>query len=809
MKWIKLLISILITAALVVALNVRFGQMPAFGTFFNPVSGFWQSMDPQPKPRSEWLNLAGLKDSVLVVYDERMVPHIFANNNHDLIFAQGYVTARDRLWQMELQARASAGRLSEVLGEGMISYDLYQRRIGMLFGAENKLRMAEQHPEILEIVEAYTAGVNSWIDELSPRHVPIEFKLTGIQPEYWSPIKTVTVFMSMAATLTGRTSALEMTNTRARFGDGFMKELFPYYPTWMDPIIPPNTEWDFEPVQRDAPDSLFTPSFVYNGLDFPDEIPGLGSNSWAVSGGMTESGRPILANDPHLQMTLPAIWYEIQLHSPDLNVYGVSIPGMPLVTIGFNEDIAWGFTNSGADVMDLFEIRFRDDTWQEYYHDGEWKPTDFRIETVLVKGGETVVDTVRYTHHGPVPFRVPSPGLGRNIPAGHALQWIAHQPSLEMKAIYKLNKAKDYNDFEEAARWYDSPAQNFTYAGRDGVIALWHNGKFPIRWHGMGAYISDGTDPAYDWTEYIPHEHKPHSVNPERGFVSSANQHPTDDSYPYYLGRFFASHERGARINEVLSEAEKVTPYDMMRLHMDNVNLHARRALPVLLEHIGTGTLEADNPELLDVLRDWNFSMDESLTAPTIFSAFWRNVMRETWYDMYQDEENRPLRYPSNARTLELMIDEPGSAHFQKDGQDGLPDLITTAWNKAISGLFERWEDPADWLWWKSNNANIPHLSRIAQFGRSTIQTGGYSLAVNATRGTHGPSWRMVVSLEDEVQAWAVYPGGQSGDPGSIYYDNFIDVWAEGAYYPLLFFRNKKEALGHLQLGTGINEVKP
>lgn len=808
MKWIKVTVSALITLLLVVLLNISFKPLPAIGPFFNPVSGFWQSAKAQNHPRSEWFTHAALRDSVLVVYDDRLVPHVFARNDHDLFFMQGFLTARDRLWQMDLSTRAAAGRLSEILGPQTLEMDKYQRRLGMVYGAQNKLNFQEQHPEVMAPIQHYTAGVNYFIENLSHRNIPIEYKLIGFKPEPWTPLKSMLVMMNMSATLNGRTDAQRFTNTRSLLGDDFIHALYNPFHELIDPIIPSSTPWPFEPIRIHR--SVEIDSDHENQIELPETDPSIGSNSWAVSGSKTVTGRPLLANDPHLGLTLPSIWYEMQLSSPNQNSYGVTIPGLPSVVIGFNEDVAWGFTNSGANVMDIYEITFNDD-FTEYYHNGTWKPTRYTVETFQVKGKKAVVDTVFFTHHGPVPNRGGALGQSSRFPVAHAVQWIAHKPSLELKTFLKLNRAQNYDDFYEALKFFDGPAQNFTYADKHGTIALWHNGKFPIRYDGMGDFILDGSDPENDWTAFIPHEHKPFSKNPERGFVSSANQHPTDPTYPYYLGRFFASFERGARINEVLDGSNQLSYINMMLLQLDNKNLRARHALPEMIRFAEISGVSILNGDLMDDLSTWDLNMHATSVEATLFHYWWSNFYDSVWDDLFPNGSTEYLK-PSNTETLLLLLNQPDSEFFMKNSGNtaiALPQLLANSWNKTIEQLKERNDNPSEWEWWKFNNVSVPHLGNISSFGRSQIKTSGTNIAVNAMRGTHGPSWRMVVSLEDRVRAWGIYPGGQSGNPGNRNYDAFIDDWAEGAFYPLHFYRNAQEALDHLSRGINTTEVRP
>ena len=290
----------------------------------------------------------------------------------------------------------------------------------------------------------------------------------------------------------------------------------------------------------------------------------VGSNNWAVSGKKTKSGFPILCDDPHLQLTLPSIWYEVQLSAPGLNVRGVSLPGAPGVVIGFNEKIAWGVTNAGSDVLDFYQLRFRDQQRREYAWGETWRPLTWRREEVRVRGGKTVVENVPYTHLGPVPFATSRPGMPDWIPDGAAMRWTGHDASTILDALYRLNRARGYEDFKAAIAGFDCPAQNFAYAGSDGRIAIWHNGKFPLRARGQGRYLLDGSDPQSEWAGWVPMDRVPAMEDPERGFVSSANQSPTDDAYPYYLGWDYGTFERGRRINELLEAATAISGADMV-----------------------------------------------------------------------------------------------------------------------------------------------------------------------------------------------------------------------------------------------------
>jgi len=786
---IYLAISALLTAAYFGILSVSWGPVPPAGAFLNPGSGFWANAETDSinemnaVPKNDFLS-----DSVSIYFDKYNIPHIFAGDDRDLYFAQGYITARDRLWQMELQTHAAAGRLSEILGPDMVEYDRFQRRIGMGYAAEQALSGIKQNKETLQAVKAYAAGVNAWIEQLEPSEYPLEYKILNYKPEKWTPLKSVLLLKYMTYTLTARNNELRMSNTRAFFGDEFIKKIFDLDPDWNDPIIPPGKNWDFNPDIPAKPRSEFIPSTVQDVMPFQPH-PSNGSNNWAVSGRKTESGYPILANDPHLDMSLPSIWYAVQLHSPSQNVMGVSLPGVPTVIVGFNEDVAWGTTNVGADVWDWYEIEFRDSTLSEYQYDGKWRKTDQRIEKIEVKGEEAIIDTVIYTHHGPVVQDFSGPPLRSGIPRYHAMRWIAFEESNETRFFMEMNRAGNYRDYREALKHYHSPAQNWVFADSSD-IAITVAGKFPKKWDEQGRYISDGSDSAYEWQGWIPFEQIPYIKNPERGFVSSANQDLTDSSYPYYLDDDFAPFERGRRINDRLAGMENITLQDMKKLQLDTYSYHAEKVLPRMLDIFKADTLSPWHQKAYDRLIRWNFENKGDLIAPSIFKYWWDELYRSIWLDEY-NTARFPLGRPSRDQTAFLILNRPDLKWYDDISTkktETLGKLINDSFHNAMANLIEEaGVSEENWKWGYINKTNIGHLGQIPGLGRKNIFTDGGAESVNAIRGNHGPSWRMVVELGPQIKAYGIYPGGQSGNPGSRNYDNMIDNWNAGKLYPLWF----------------------
>ncbi|MFZ4101550.1 MAG: penicillin acylase family protein, partial [Sphingobacterium thalpophilum] len=772
---------------------------PPLAKFLDPFNGFWANADSKKQATENILNIEGLEGEVEIHFDDQMIPHIFASNDHDLYFAQGYITAKDRLWQMDFQTRFASGRLSEVVGPKAIELDRYQRRMGMSFGAENMIEVVMKDPEINAIMNAYSAGVNAYIHSLKPSEYPIEFKLLNYEPEDWKPINSALLLKLMSATLAGGSNEFYMNNILQKYGPEITKDLFPDYPFREDPIIPIGTKWDFEPVNVPEMPSLGKTTSALS-INTKEKEEGIGSNNWAVSGKKTASGYPLLANDPHLDLTLPSIWYQIQLASTDVNACGVSIPGSPGVIIGFNKDVAWGVTNVGSDVLDWYNIKFKDASKKEYWFDNKWLPVKERIETIKSSDGHTLTDTVLYTHHGPVVYtseqRPDNFSKVNNIPTGHALKWVAHMGSNDIRTFIALNKAKNYTDYRKALTYYSAPAQNFVFASFENDIAITPNGYFPLKWKGQGKFLLDGTNPSNDWNGRIPAEHNPTVKNPERNFVSSANQFPSDQSYPYYLNWEYSGYERSHRINKRLSVMTQANVDSLQNLQNDNYSILAENILSTLVSLVDTEKLNASEREGLNIVSKWNKFFDADEIGASIFELWHKNLGIQIWQDDFGDPKT-PMRYPSRDRNVQLLLNEPNAVwwdNVKTAKKETRSDLVNASFKFAIDSLQRKFGPiDIDWAWANLKKTHVPHLAKVAGFGSKFLYNGGSKTSVNATSETNGPSWRMIVALGKEVKAYGVFPGGESGNPGSHYYDDMIDTWSDGKLNELLYLKVKDE----------------
>ncbi|MBA2423333.1 MAG: penicillin acylase family protein [Chitinophagales bacterium] len=797
MRLLRSVFLFLVTIILITLLNKKIGDIPPLGKLLSPFSGFWQNNETN-KIVSEHLRIPGLREKVLVKLDDNLVPHIFANNNYDLYLAQGYIHAKYRLWQMEFQTHAAAGRISEIIGNKAIGYDRQQRGFGMVYGAKNSLKAMLADSKSAEAVNAYTEGVNAWISELEYGDLPIEYKLLDYQPEPWTPLKCALLLKYMTYDLAGYSKDFFLTTILNQYGLIAIDSLFPSKPFINDPIIPSGTPWDFSPLSLPPPpvnSIAVEPKLPFHHLPNPDN----GSNNWAVSGEKTASGFAILCGDPHLGLNLPSLWFQIQLVSPDCNVTGVSLPGTPSVIIGFNEQIAWSETNVDADVLDWYSVKFRDSSYTEYYHDNKWKPTSMNLDTIRIRGAEYEIDTIIFTEHGPIVTKNNSISLREYIPSGYAMKWLGHEPTLELRAFLDLNRAKNYEDFVKALGYFQCPAQNFVYADVDDNIAMWVNGKFPLKWPNQGKFLLDGTDPSNNWHGWIPHDHNPHVKNPPRGFVSSANQSPADSTYPYYLNWEFEVFTRGYRINERLSAMNNITIDSMRSLQADGKNLIAAKVLPKMLESMDEKILTENQRQILKALRDWNFVAGSECIEQALFDLWWNYIKSLIWDDELGIKD---MRYPGteiSLKTVMLNINRQWIDNKNTEKIETLNDVVNQSFRLAYDSLNSSFgSEWNQWQWYKLKSTHVNHLLRIPAFSYSDIKTGGGKLMVNATSGDHGPSWRMVVELKTKPQGYGIYPGGQSGNPGSPYYDNMLSMWAQGLQKELVVLHSAAEHNNHI-----------
>lgn len=791
MRFVTFIIALALSITWVLLLQRPLGPLPAMGKLMDPVNGFWANAEPVDNAESTFhFPDTTLLKTVSVVFNERMIPYISAANEEDLYIAQGYLHARYRLWQMDMQTRAAGGRISEVVGEKTFAYDRNQRRKGMVWAAENSLKAMEANPTTKRILDAYTKGVNLYISKLSYKDYPLEYKLMNFDPEPWTNLKCALLLKYMADDLTGSVDDIAMTYLRDVLPAAELNDLYPEKIDGSIPVIPAGTSFASAsmPVPPVPPGELFAhfdttkkESSIKAALANFKQASGIGSNNWAISGERSASGAAILCNDPHLGLNLPSIWYELQLTAPGINCYGVSIPGAPGIVIGFNDSISWGFTNNYRDVKDYYEIVTKDP--RLYSFDGKEVPFNERYESIYIKGKEQpFIDTIRFTIHGPVMYdeHFPEPsGSGKTL----AMTWMAHKGTNELLAVYLYNRARNYEEFVNGIQHFECPAQNFLFADRAGNIAIWGQGRFINKWKDQGRYVMRGDIAATLWGDTIPMRENPHVLNPPQHYLASANQSVTDNTYPYWYNGDFTEFRSWA-IHHFLQDTLKADAAKMMALQNNNWSYLSDQLMPLFQRYAQTGLPK----KLLLYFNSYQSDLSAESKAATVFQVWNYFLYLNIWQDEFRNFPDK--LFPSQERTMQLLVKDTASKYY---------DDITTTEKEDLAAIMQRnFKQTADSIgkleragnaaWYKAKNTSVIHLAKLPAFSFDHLPTGGWGNTINAMKYNHGPSWRMVVEMDkDEIRAYGVYPGGQSGNPGSKYYSDFLDNWVEGKHFPIQF----------------------
>lgn len=786
MAILRFLLATVATITLIYFLDHRMqageNMLPPLGRFFSPQHGFWLNAEPldQRLPHREII-LEGLEGDISILFNDQLVPHIYADNARDAAFAQGYIAAMLRLFQMDLSTRAPLGRLSEILGERTLEYDLGQRRKGIPEAAERLAASWEADPTVRPVIQAFTDGVNAWIGSLDPRQYPLEFKLLDYQPENWTFTKSAGFIMAMCETLARTAHDIPLTNAYQLVGPTDFALLYPWRNPHDIPVIP-DTVLEGTALTPSLP-GVAGPMWSYQDW-LPESDPGIGSNNWALRPSKTKNQLTILCNDPHLTLTLPSIWLEMQISTPESSAYGVAFPPLPGVSIGFSKDAAWGFTNAGHDVMDWYTVQWTDPAKTTYLLDGQETRATLRQEVVTVRGREEpVLDTVRFTVWGPVP----------NLKAGTsgadlAMHWLPLQDidNKMVLAFSEINRASTLAQWLAPLQTYDAPMQNALFATSTGDIALRVSGKIPLRNGTDGRLVQDGSRSQFGWIGAIPDEDNPLVINPPQGFIASANQQSTDDhfAYPYY-GIF--EDWRGRYLNQQLRSRDSLTVEDMMALQSDNTSLFAAEAMPVYITLIDSAKLNRQQHAALSSLGNWNRRYEALESMPLLFELWHAQVDSMTWDEFYAIRDSLPVEIPEEWVLLDLMQSHPQMAWFDQKKTttvETAKDIVTLAFQRAFA-RFTQLSNEGKGSWSAYKSTDIMHLARIPAFSAMDLELGGNRFALNAITSTNGPSWRMIVELGPEVRAFGIYPGGQSGNPGSSYYRHFLPIWQKGEYRTL------------------------
>ncbi len=765
------------------------------GPLLNPFTGFWKNAEAADLYNDAVWQFDGRDGNIEIVFDGRLVPYIYVVSEGDLAWAQGYLHASFRLWQMDMAVRKTNGELAEILGPALLESDRFQRRKGVRDISEKMVAQWYVDQKSRNVLERYTEGVNAVISRMNAADYPLEFKLLNYQPRLWKPEYTAVMVISMAETLAGKSEDIQRSNIREQFGDSVLQFFFPEYSSKVIPVIP-DSALTFRAVLQSKPGGYMGSA---GGLvpDLPEidqPEPGLGSNSWAVSGSRTVSGYPLLANDPHLNLTLPAIWYELQCKTAKFHAHGVSLPGSPGLLIGFNEHYAWGNTNTGHDVLDWYRIQWADDAMLSYVIDGEIEAVSIRTEPIKVRGQRLVTDTVRMTRFGPAV----STG-NEDFRDGLAMQWIIHLDDQgdPFRAYQQVIAGSQYGDFREGFGRHLYPSQNYVFASKADTISKLIAGAMPLRVHETVAGIRDGSRSGAGWKGLVPADSLPEMLQPVRGYVSSANQRSTGDAYPYpYYGYFY--HFRGNILNRYLDTMTIIDVNAMKRLQLDNYSLLPGQVLPTMLAHIQRSELSHELIPYLDMLASWDHRFEADQQAPAVFLAWWRQLSLMLWDEFDSGKHGLAMINPTDWRTAEFIAgyhEHPFWNIQHTDREESMADILTMSYQQAMDKLYPMLLEP-EFDYGRFHGFRISHLAQIPAFSSAPLQINGYVHSLNSLREKGGPSWRMVVDLNpDNYHAHVVYPGGQSGNPGSRYYDNLIQTWASGEYYEVRLIPDAREAI--------------
>jgi penicillin G amidase len=774
---------------------------------------YWILRRPLARTRGS-LSLPGLVADVEVLRDRWGVPHLYAGTASDLMLAQGFVHAQDRLWQMEFQRRLVAGRLSEVLGADALPVDRWMRTLTMR-------RVAEQEVDLLEgetraLLEAYAAGVNARIDQ---GRLPLEFTLLRYRPEPWAVADTLSWIKMMSWSLSVNWEA-EILRARLieRLGPERAAELEPDYAPGLPIILEPGVDYALAAAQGQEALARAEAARPFSG---PRPADGLGSNNWVVAASRTAGGAPLLANDMHLQMGLPCIWYENHLVADGWNVTGVTFPGIPGVVAGHNGGVAWGFTNGFPDVQDLYIERLRrvdggpQGTGVQYEFRGEWHDAQVHREEITVKGGGTVVEEVVVTCHGPI-----ISSLAPELAAGQALalRWTSLEPDTMICGLVDMARARNCLEFREALRHWTAPVQNMVYADTEGNIAYSFPGKVPIRARGDGRVPVPGWAGEHEWTGYVPFEELPHLYNPPQGYVATANNRVAGEDYPHELGVDHCAGYRAQRIVEWLQANERVDLPYLQRMQFDQVSAHARAVARHLV------ALQADDPEVeaaLASLRGWEGELAAGSAPAAVYEVLVRKLfgllLSGKLGDLaahYAGKGPTPVLAESSIlghrawEWLERVLAEPDSPWFDLGAGETRDDVLRLALRETVAFLqAELGPRAEDWAWGKLHTLTYRHLlGRVKPldrlFSRGPYPLGGDSHTLWATGSSEydlnndsvvGPPFRFLADLGDLDHCRGLLAPGQSGQPGSPHYDDQIQAWFEGGYHPMLYAQEEVE----------------
>jgi penicillin amidase len=744
------------------------------------------------------VGLASLRSAVTVYRDDYGVPHIFAENEEDLWRAAGYVAAQDRLWQMDFTRRAVRGTLSEIFGSETLPQDKFLR----VWGFHRLARELAQRlsPQARAALAAYAEGVNAYIHSYGDR-LPVEFSMLGYKPQPWEIEDSIGFSRLMAFRLSySWFFEAALGKVGEKFGVPMALELFPAVLENTPLIV---QDWRTANISAALGEFIDLAQNTRQRLGMPAAT--LGSNNWVVHGSRTKRGKPILANDPHLGLALPAVWYEMHLAAGSFEVAGQTLAGAPGVVLGHNRAIAWGFTNGMVDDLDFYQERLNPDNPREYWNGQAWQPLNILSEQILVKGAEPVQFEIRSTERGPLVNDILK--AVQNDTIGLSIRWAGFEPSDEPHAILALNRATSWPEFQEAMRHFKVPCQNVVYADTAGNIGYWACGAVPIRRDGKGYLPYRGWEKEGDWVGMIPFEEMPHAFNPPQNFIATANNKMTGDEYPYYVSNAWEPTSRIERITEMLTKASAIDTAVFKAVQTDIVSRHALFVLPRLLQLLKNDSTGADTSFTLEekqaimLLQAWDGRESEESVGAALFNVWELEFLQATLKDEMGDTlfENYTQWSALALRAAEYFAGQPLSPWFDDRATQAFEtgsQIARRAFRSCLARLRERFgELIGDWQWGRVHRLTLAHpfgqqrpldvifnVGPLAVGGSTcTVSKAEYSLS-KPYDVTAGPSMRMIVDLASPQYSLSVIPGGQSGQPFSPHYKDQVELWRSGKY---------------------------
>ena len=750
------------------------------------------------------VNLKNIHSQVRVVRDSFAIPHVYAENDDDLYRAVGFLMAQDRLWQMDLLRRLTSGRLSEIFGKDLVEADLLFRSLN--FSGKSKIVLERSDPEVVACLEAFADGVNQYI-ELRNNKLPPEFTILGYKPEPWEPVHSVNLigYMSWGLTVPWNVETV-LFKIKQKIDEKRYQELIP------------NPDFQKSYIFREFNNGTlpFTPVSAMNNID--NIISDLGlqvlqaSNNWAVGGAKSRTGKPLLANDMHLDLNAPGIWYQMhQVVEGKLNVTGVILPGQPFIICGHNEYVAWGMTNVMLDDMDFYMETLNEEDSGQYLLDGVWKDLIIKEELINIKGGESVTRYNRFSHRGPIISEIK--GFKDHV---ISMRWIGMEYSNEVMAVYKFNRMKDWDEFRNAAKDFISISQNIVYADRAGNIGMQMVGGIPLR-DGNPSNFFRGDTSLHDWKGILPFEKLPYSYNPESGFVASANNRSTDDTYPYYISHWFDLPNRYEVIVEALTGKEKLDQTDFIAIQTDQTSMNARKLTPVYIDALDTFKSKMNDAELeaYNHIAAWDYKMDGNSIASTIFETMFIELIRSVFLDEIGEELLTGLLKQDIIPhylldRLRIIPESPWTDNINTpDKVESFTDNIIEAFINTIQKITAKaGKNQEDWKWGYFHTLTLKHplgkvkmLDRAFQLNRGPYPVGGsfhtvspYSYALDESfESNHGSSHRHIYCTANWDNSFVIIPTGTSGVPASDYYCDQTNMYINYEYRKDRYSKNAVE----------------